>query len=184
MSLVLSDFLGVLKTLVKSRCATEKAEIASLKADLEKAIIIPDISHYLTSRKQIEPRSVVNTYGQFDLVCADEAYYALSKRDWNAVLALVFEQVRKVLNTWVAEISDCDDWALLMAALMSSAFKKSGVERQGAFCVIWSNCHAYNGYVTNERKLYLFEPQNGQTINELNQALADPYKTRSIWFLS
>jgi len=76
----------------------------------------------------------------------------------------------------------CDDWALVMASFVTCAFKAAGLDKQGAFCVIWSNSHAYNGFITADGKFHVYEPQNNSVVGELSKT-SDIYETRYIWFL-
>ena len=185
--------------LTGSACAAQEAELVKMEKDaqyyeariatlteaLANAITLPDISPYIEPKTSCEPYQVIEPYGKYDILCADYRYYALALEKWSEILSLVQPQVKAVLKAWVEEISDCDDWALLMASFVASAFAcvqpKLGL--QGAFCVIWSNSHAYNGYITTGGKVMIYEPQNGDTIGELGQTV-EQYDSRYIWFLS
>ena len=116
-----------------------------------------------------------------DFVYADLEYYTLSKSEWDSILPSIQEQVKKALTCYEHPVSDCDDWAYVMGGFVTVAFRKSGLDRQGAFMVTWQkNRHAYNAYMDTEGRVWIYEPQSGRTVGELGKT-EDPYDTDMIW---
>jgi len=156
--------------------------IDTLTTALANAVHIIDISPYLTEKVTVNPYDLIKKYGTYDIICGDFEYYALSEENWKNILSTIQIQVMKVLKEYLAECRDCDDFALLMDSFVMSAFANASLDKQGAFCIIWSNSHAYNGFVTFDNKIYIYEPQNNVIIGELGKTLA-PYDSRYIWFM-
>ena len=83
-----------------------------------------------------------------------------------------------------SDISDCDDFALLYASIIAYSAYRTGLLKQPAFCIIWSNIHAYNGFITSDNEVFLYEPQTGDIIGRLGDDLGKMYDSKKIWFLS
>ena len=81
---------------------------------------------------------------------------------------------------YVPETHDCDDFALVMNSYVAISFIKSTYDKQGAFMTLWSNTHAYNGFV-DDKATWVYEPQNGRIIGKLGET-GEPYDTRKVWF--
>lgn len=154
----------------------------SLSTALSKAVEIPNIKPFSTERKKVEPTVLVKDFGTFNTIVADSYYYALSEEAWVLILTTIQAQVKKVLVEFKSEIKDCDDWALLMSAFVASAFAKTNLDLQGAFCITWSGSHAYNSFITSEGNWKIYEPQNNIIQGNLGETTGI-YNSYYIWFM-
>jgi len=157
-----------------------EARVESLSMTLSNAIELPDVSEYIEERFVVTPYTKVKEYGDFDIVCADIAYYAFPGDQWKRILTPIQAQVKKVLKEWQPEIADCDDFALLMNAFVVAAFANTDLDKQGAFSITWSGNHAYNSFISFE-SWDVYEPQT----NEVRGFLGDTqemYDSKMIWF--
>ena len=153
--------------------------IEKLLAIIEDTITIPDISEYVKIREIIKPYDIIKGY---NLTVGDLEYYAFPLEAWKQILALVHPQVKKILGKWIKEVGDCDDWALIMQALVVAAIVKTGLDKQGAFFITWSLSHAYNAFVVTENsESYIYEPQSGIVKGKLGETVK-PYDARLAWF--
>ena len=144
-------------------------------------MVLPDISPYIENLMLFDPW--VEVFPIQDYVLADEEYYVYPKEDWISMLRLIQPNVKAILSRWRKEISDCDNFALLMAGLVSGCFAKTEVNRQGAFMVAWSRTHAYNVYRDSDGVYWVYEPQSGVTVCKFEDAV-DPYVSRKLWLMS
>lgn len=192
-----ADLQDRVNTLTKNyvSCLGEKSEIImncskdvqylslrvlELSQMLAKAVSLPELvlpGEYPT----IQPHLMPELY-DYDMVMADLTYHTFPKDKWVEMLAKIQPEMRKALGSWVIDISDCDDMALVMNAFMVIAFKSAGLRYQGAFMIAWSRTHAYNLYVDDENKIWIYEPQNGNTVGLLSEG-TDSYDTKKIWFI-
>ena len=161
--------------------ADEVELLAKQLADVVK-IQVPNVENYVASPIVFDPWSY-----DFDVSggvsIADEEYYTWTLSQWKSILSRVHPIVKSYLDKWVTEISDCDNWATVMAGMVSVAFKQAGLSKQGAFMVTWSRSHAFNAFMTRDGLFYIYEPQN-DTIVGLRADMVDPYILRKVWFLS
>jgi hypothetical protein len=154
-----------------------------LEAALAKSVVVPDISEYIDedNLQVVTPHSEPD-YIDYELYYADLAYYVFPYDTWIQILSHVHVEIEKVLISWVKDISDCDNFAFSTADVVSLAFKKLNMNKQGAFPIIWSwaGGHAYNGFVT-ESDTYIYEPQNNTVIGKLGETTGS-YESELILF--
>jgi len=146
---------------------------------LSSAIQIPDISDLLEPREIVKPWTEFDWKG-YDFLAADTEYYAFPKENWEKILSWVFMEKEKAMEVWKPEVADCDDHALVMASLVALAFNEAGLDRQGAFFIIWSRSHAYNGFIDDTRRIWIYEPQTNEIVGLLGET-TDPYSSRLLW---
>ena len=153
-----------------------------LDAALAKAVVVPDISDIIDedSLMTIMPYNEPQ-YRDYELHFADWGYHVFPHDVWMQILSKVHVEIEKVLISWVTDISDCDNWSFSTADVTSLAFKKATLNKQGAFPVIWSHTHAYNGFITDTFETYIYEPQNNTVIGKLGET-TEPYDSQIIWF--
>ena len=154
--------------------------VLELSQMLAKSITLPELV-LLEPYEIIEPDAMSELY-DYDMIRADLKYYAFPKETWITILSQTQAEVEKCLKSWVSNISDCDDWALVMNAFLVSALKNTGLKYQGAFTIAWSNSHAYNLYVDDSKQIWIYEPQNNTTVGLLSEGI-NPYNTKKIWFI-
>ena len=119
---------------------------------------------------------------QYELIVADREYCAFDVQQWTALLSAIQPIVSNLIGPWTAEIADCDDFALIMNAYVAASFIKAGHDLQGAFFITWSRTHAYNAFVDDDRRVWVYEPQTGDIIGRLGATPA-PYDTRKVMFI-
>jgi len=116
----------------------------------------------------------------YQTAIADASYYSFPKEQWIALLSMVQPIIMKVIGKWTADISDCDDFALIMNSYVAVSFIKAGYPKQGAFFILWSPSHAYNGFRDNNGNIWVYEPQTDKVIGKLGQTVS-PYDTKKVW---
>jgi len=155
--------------------------VSELSGILARSIQVPDIKSYVGDPVIYDP------WGDpppiVDHVVADNNYYCYPYESWVGILAPIQAEVKKTLKRWQSEVSDCDDFALVMAGLVAVAFRNVGGVKQGAFFVAWSSTHAYNVFRDASGDWWIFEPQNGAVIGKLALFTEKPYDTRKLWAL-
>jgi hypothetical protein len=121
----------------------------------------------------------------YELTVADREYYTLDKDTWETVLAKVWLKVSFAQKKWTKEVGDCDNWAEAMHYHLAKATLDAGLDHQLAFTLAWSNTHAYNLFVT-EDKIYVYEPQSGKTKGNFKviNKLFKKFDTTKIFFIS
>ena len=142
---------------------------------------MPDLSEFKDKTRKIDPRKVIWPIVP-NSTFADLFYYTLPLDDWKKVLTKIQQTFKAV---WTYEIFDCDDFALLTSAMLTYAWYKSVatvLSLQLAFGIAWSKTHAYNVFIDNNRKVWIYEPQTNEIIGELGKTSA-PYDTIEIWFM-
>ena len=163
-------------------CKYYEDRINTLTQQLLKSIEMPDLSEFVSKVKLIEPRSLIWNVVP-NSTFADWNYYTLPLDDWKKVLTKIQQTFKAV---WTQEIFDCDDFALLTSAMLTYAWYKSIgniLNNQLAFGIAWSKTHAYNVFIDNDRKVWIYEPQSNIILGELGKTQA-PYDTIEIWFMS
>ena len=125
---------------------------------------------------------------KIDLQTSDDEYHVFSLDKWKEILAPIQAEVEDQQGRWTGSIGDCDNFALTMSSFVAIAFKDADLNRQGAFAYvkggkIAADAHAYNGFLTDDDKFYIFEPQNGEVIGELHQGTGK-YWSRRVHFLA
>lgn len=124
-----------------------------------------------------------DTFSDYDIICADIYYQKYSYDDWITILTRLYENISDKLE-YTPEICDCDDFALLYSGILSYSAYKSGLTIQPAFCMLWSRTHAFNGFVDNQNRMWIFEPQNNKIIGQLRENNDKTYDVQKIWFMS
>ena len=163
----------------KEYCAKR---IESLSRTLTHSIILPETTQYRKYVKEIKPWKTAKKIGNFDLVAADETYYALPLNSWIEILNSIQSQTEKVLKKWQRDVSDCDDFALVTASAVAASFAHDPFEKQVAFAITWSHSHAYNSFITTEGTWEIYEPQSNAIVGRLGKTTGI-YKTEKIWFM-
>ena len=98
---------------------------------------------------------------------ADRGYYAISLLDIKKFLLVDASDLHK----YKPEIFDCDDFAVVLLGRNREWFSKVNMEFSSTFGIVVGDIrrnetdtepryHAMNFIITNEKKLFLIEPQN------------------------
>ena len=156
--------------------------VETLSKALANSVILPDIRNFVRDVREINPWKIIGRSGQYDMVTADKTYYPLPLNDWIKILSDIQTQVEKVLPKWRTDISDCDDYALVMASFVVATFAKPYLDKQVAFAIAWSNTHAYNLFITTEGTCEIYEPQSNAVVGRLGKT-SGIYETKKIWFM-
>lgn len=184
-----------------TKIARLEAEVEKLEADvewfeerrktLEKALqdatVIPDIplDEESLTLYDFSDDLAAHLFGAYDVRPADDRYYLLPYEKWVEILTPIQAEVKESLVRWRTNVSDCDDWAYVMGGIVTQYFAKAGVSCQGAFMIIWDitgeNRHAYNGFIDDEKNVWVYEPQSGEIIGKLGET-PDPYESNWLWF--
>lgn len=174
------------KANIINACSSDKVYLAEriqeLSDMLAAAFYIPPIDSHIQEPppKLIQPRTVTGIKWCSDVNIADVSYYVLTSSQWINILGPIQDEVKAVLESWKPEVSDCDDFALLMNAFVAMAFEEAGLDHQGAFGIAWSKTHAYNFFIVSNGKTLVYEPQTDNVMGEIRQ-LSGTYDTRLIW---
>jgi hypothetical protein len=163
-------------------------ELSSLRDTLAGAIVLPDVSEWTSGGVEFDPWS--HEWAPWPDNIADERYLVFPYEDWTEVLRRVQPNVRVMLRRrdelfgkWRSEVSDCDNFASTMSALVAGAFAKAGLSMQGAFMRARSESHAYNLFMDTEKVLWVYEPQSGETVCRVDEADEERYETYRFWFM-
>lgn len=156
-------------------------EINTLKNLLSQKLITTEqlnqIKNHLNSKILVQPYSLGFS------ISADYQYYALSLEDWKEVLTILHDILINELKAYyTAEVFDCDDFALLMNALVVYASYKL-LNKQLAFAIAWSKIHAFNIFITNNYRVYIYEPQTNQIFPYPYLTNDKRYDIEEVWFL-
>lgn len=116
---------------------------------------------------------------QYDLTVADLSYYCFPKTQWETLLSALHPFLKDLIGGWSANISDCDDFALIMNAFVAFSFIKAGYDLQGAFFIAWSPTHAYNIFVDSAKNVWVYEPQTDRVMGRIGN-VSTPYDTKKI----
>lgn len=164
----------------KKECNTDYyiKRIETLTAELARSLGPIDIIEESTG--EINPHHVIKGY---DMVIADAKYITYTIEDWRNILHRLHRTLGNKYK-YTENIWDCDDIALLYSAILSYSAYRVGLTKQPAFCIIWSTTHAYNGFITSDNEIFLYEPQNGNIIGKLNNNNGNMYDSKKIWFMS
>jgi len=149
---------------------------------LEKSVVLPDTEKFVNDIKEINPWKAIKKIGRYNMVTADKTYYVLPLNSWIRILSSIQSEVEKLLPKWRTDVSDCDDYALLMASFVAAAFAKPSYDKQVAFAITWSSSHAYNSFITSEGTWEIYEPQSNVIVGRLGETTGI-YKTKKIWFM-
>jgi len=168
---------------LKKSVAWFEDRMKTLEKALEDAMVIPELD--VDESDLAVYRFEDKTFMGYDLRLADWEYYQLPYDAWIELLAAVQREVGESLTKWRVNVSDCDDWAYVMGATVVQAFVKAGLERQGAFMILWDMTgeqkHAYNGFMDTDGQVWVYEPQNGTVVGKLGET-SGAYETDWIWF--
>lgn len=173
---------------VVQACTSDKLEllqqVRDLTALLSSRIELPDISEYVSSPVVYEPfnESLPIPLG----IIADEYYYAFTLQQWKDILTEIQDTTKEVLTNWKPDISDCDDWALVLNGFSVTAFVKARLSKQGALLFARSQSHAYNvfvAYTGDGFTPYVYEPQTNRVVGKLVETNFEPYVTIKGWLL-
>lgn len=168
-------------------CTSDKLEllqqIRDLTSLLSSRVELPDISNYVASPVTYE---AFNEPLPIPLgIIADEYYYTFTLDQWKDILTEIQETTEDVLKRWRPNISDCDDWALVLNGFSVTAFVKAGLDKQGALLFARSRTHAYNIFIAYDDGFtpYVYEPQSNTVKGKLSEVDYEPYVTTKGWLL-
>ena len=171
--------------LEKARLHAEIDREASLKErymNLWKAgLHIPNIKNYVKKHTVYDPWGD-HQLAPYERLIADIDYHAYPKKTWTSILKRIHKEVKDEVPRWIKEVSDCDDFSDVMSTAVYLAFIDAGKRRQGAFGIAHSRTHAYNFYVDEAEQIWIYEPQNGETIGKLGET-PEPYGTLKLLFI-
>lgn len=120
---------------------------------------------YATSA-EIEQIILKTLEGKFDkefrLYLPDSEYYLAPRNDVDKIL----EKSSVDLNQWIAEMFDCDDFAICLKADFAKAAYKQGKRRAPySMGIVWGMLpgpHAINWFVGVDQQVYFIEPQSDE----------------------
>ena len=92
--------------------------------------------------------------------------------------------ILKPTETYAQNIFDCDDFALVFSGVLAYSAFISGFTIQPAFAISWSNSHAFNLFIDNEKNVYVYEPQNNKIMTYAEAIKQNMYSPKKIWFMS
>jgi len=169
------------KALMDVKWYEERLE--TYKKALEDAVVIPEIE--LDESELSIYKFEDAAFAGYDLRIADAEYYLLPYDKWIEILALVHKEVKEGLIRWRANISDCDNWADITASTIALTFVKAGLNKQGAFMIIWDMTgdkkHAYNAFMDVNGQVWIYEPQTNEIVGKLGET-DGAYESEWIWF--
>ena len=124
---------------------------------------------------------------QYKVSAHDLSYYSIEKEDWIQILKLVFPLVKKALKTGLSEVADCDNFARITKALVSIGVYNGGFQKEVALAMALSRGHAYNAFMTSDKRVWIWEPQTATLIGEISDELpalssGETYETHSLRF--
>ena len=165
-----------------TRCRRENdyltERIQTMSASLSRSIQPVDIVARRTQK--VNPTRLISKVN--DVVIADNFYLAIDKDSWIKNLENVYNELNNKLK-YTPNIFDCDDFALVFASTVTYSAFRSMYKIQIAFGIAWSDVHAYNVFICDDGKVYIYEPQNNNVVGLLDSDLAEMYKTKKIWFM-
>ena len=117
----------------------------------------------LSIRKDIPQPAVLGTitlkdcYALLQPLCSDiylsDEYFSLTSKD----KALTFSEATKVQYVdWIANDHDCDNFSFALLGYWSDSLKSF------AFGIAWSNTHAFNLMIDNNKQVWIVEPQSNK----------------------
>jgi len=163
---------------------------ARLYESLRVSIQIPELPD-LSSKVKVYPFDM--TYDMWKGVrpemISDTEYYAWPEDVWLEVLGVVQPEAKRAIGRARPELSDCDNYTLTMCDLLSLAFMRSGLDRQGAFMKLLSTPHSYCGFMMPNYTIRVYEPMSGTVVGWLGETGpglygSDTYRTQQAFFLS
>lgn len=103
---------------------------------------------------------------QYNIETQDDDYYAFPKQTWMDILTTVYPLVKKALR-YASNVSDCENWAQVTGAFTAIGISKAGLNKQGALAIGISRGHAYNVFMTPDKHVWIWEPQNASLLGEI-----------------
>ena len=116
---------------------------------------------------------------KYDLTVADFSYYCFPKTQWEKLLSEIQPFLTSLIGEWTENVADCDDFSLIMNAFVAASFIRGGCDLQGAFFIAHSQTHAYNVFVDDTKKVWVYEPQNNKVVGLIGNT-SKPYDTKKI----
>ncbi len=161
-------------------------QLQDLQAVIASSMPIPDISIHLDNPILFKPFN--EDIGIPLGLIGDAEYYTWTLEQWRQMLSPVQDVVREhaLKNGWVTEISDCENFAVVMSGILMTSFLHSGLDKQGAFLLTRSRSHAYNVFVARDGDVftpYVYEPQSDKVVGKLDMVDWEPYVTIKGWYL-
>lgn len=152
--------------------------VKTLSNELSRCVGPIDITE--KHQASVQPHYIL---GKYDLVIADYDYLLYTIDDWSSIIARLHRQLGEKYE-WTKSVYDCDDIALLYASTLAYSAYRAGLSKQPAFAIAWSDKHAFNLLIDDNKTVWLVEPQTGSIIGRLNNNYDDMYDVKKIWFLS
>ena len=157
---------------------------------LQQSIQIPVLPD-LGSKVKVYPFNMTHDmwHGVRPEMISDNEYYAWDEATWLSILGVVQPVAKKAVGRARPELSDCDNYSLTMCDLLSLAFMRSGLDRQGAFMKLLSTPHSYCGFMMPDYTIRVYEPVSGTVVGWLGETGpgdygGDTYRTQQAFFLS
>ena len=93
---------------------------------------------------------------------ADKEYYTLPAKLFKQAINWLWKDFKVSYPfKYKEEVFDCDNYSLAFVFCSQQSCYYNDFQRQLAIGVAWSTIHAFNIFITQEREIYVFEPQNG-----------------------
>lgn len=182
---IFTYIMDLITTLNQSSCEREIKDIKYLNNRIE--TLTRSLSESITPIDiSIKPQRIVKPY-LIDVIrdceVADLEYCSFNLDEWKIILTDIFNEL-KPKETYKSRIFDCDDFALVFSGVLTYSAFKSEFTEQPAFAIAWSNVHAFNLFIDNENKIYVYEPQSND-IMCFDDAIKDKmYDVKKVWFMS
>jgi len=152
----------------------------------KREVTIPDVSDLikLEDLLEVDPYSILYNLGYSDVVVADIKYLSVPKKKWKKLLLRIYDSIRP-LEEYIPELFDCDDYATIFSSLVILTFYTNfkWAKHQLAFGIAWSNIHAFNLFIDNEERVWVYEPQNNRIVGEIHEVKEGIYKVKKVWFM-
>jgi len=155
----------------------------------EGALRIVDARNFLIHPKKYDPWNDPEIQsGQYELDIADWSYQSYSYKAFVDYLEAVNREVRDDVPRWIREVSDCDNFAGVMASAVQLGCIIARKKSQAAFAIAWSGSHAYNLFWDTGNRAHIYEPQDNRVYGTLTSPYKPPsdpdrYSTRKIIFI-
>ena len=161
--------------------------VHGLEIAMKDVITIPELALDEDKLIVVKPAAEEAFRSYSDFVIADSEYYLLPYSEWIKVLDLIYNELKNWVDevsvlSWIKYVWDCDNWSDAIKSLLCMGVLKAGFKRQLAFMITWQKGrHAYNAFMDEEKKIWIYEPQSNAVIGRLGET-RDPYDTNMIWF--
>lgn len=161
-------------------------QIKILSEAMPAQLTIPNADDYILTEPLLYEPFKVGIPISVGLI-ADAEYMVPVKEEYHALLAACWTKTKKIVGKYRKNVADCDDFAVVMSAIVVGAFTKSKFDMQGAFFFVRSRTHAFNVFVVERSGVWdyhIFEPQNGLIVGKLGDRDLDPmYQITEMWLL-